>query len=560
MAVPGYVLALSLASGSVPALLTSMASILTSPKQDVSLSLEKGESEIYVIHDGRLQEGYPIFSHLPFLSVMEGASKKKDNPNKWRHTDLRDDAIPEVAKKEFLYSEFSPLYVIWKKGVGAGNFIGKMHYRSYLNLMEKDKIIKVNAGEDNFGNLNEEQLFGGDFPPDWDYTQRMGYRFENIKSIMNGEGSSGKNSGLDILTSTPLNFGGDSITSQFIMAHGGNGAELLLARIMVKAGELIYKYNRSTFGHEDKIDDKEKTAYCYSEKLGKYGFATVKSGADDFFEFSKTWDEHTGLLNYIIGKEFPGNGKYKNEGAKAPYMKDLFIMRDFVFSGYMTFIYYMLENIESECREEIEKYKKIDPQKGSRILAFLGERLTSYFIHYMLVHFNFNVGVIPRAHYGNGIKEFIEGIFPETENLVPLFKFRKITGGSAGEQNRFEMLYLVAGEDSTSACNEGYTFESCLGYLIKNEPGNNSSGKVFYKIKKDLYWDYGVADKSAVPKDGVILGFEVLEKDKSPVLLSLKQEAGVYNQVFCVDGSGKSPVENSISVASFGRSDIINGI
>ena len=375
---------------------------------------------------------------------------------------------------------------------------------------------------------------------------------------MNGEGSSGKNSGLDILTSTPLNFGGESITSQFIMAHGGNEAELLLARIMVKAGELIYKYNRSTFGHEDKIEDKEKTAYCYSGKLGEYGFATVKSGADDFFEFSKTWDEHTGLLNYIIEKKFPRNGKYKNEGAKAPYMKDLFIMRDFVFSGYMTFIYYMLENIESECSEEIEKYKKIDPQKGSRILAFLGERLTSYFIHYMLVHFNLNVGVIPRAHYGNGIKEFIEGIFPETENLVPLFKFRKITGGSAGGQNRFEMLYLVGGEDSTSACNDGYTFESCLGYLLKNE--NNSSGKVFYKIKKDLYWDYGVADKSAVPTDGVILGFEVLEKDKSPVLLSLKQDAGVCNQVFCVDGSEKSPVENSISVASFGRSDIINGI
>ena len=141
---------------------------------------------------------------------------------------------------------------------------------------------------------------------------------------------------------------------------------------------------------------------------------------------------------------------------------------------------------------------------------------------------------------------------------MPLFKFRKITGGSAGEQNRFEMLYLVAGEDSSSACNEGYTFESCLGYLLKNE--NNSSGKVFYKIKKDLYWDYGIADKGAVPKDGVILGFEVLEKDKSPVFLSLKQEAGVYNQVFCVDGSGKSPVENSISVASFGRSDIIYGI
>ena len=58
----------------------------------------------------------------------------------------------------------------------------------------------------------------------------------------------------------------------------------------------------------------------------------------------------------------------------------------------------------------------------------------------------------------------------------------------------------------------------------------------------------------------MILGFEVLEKDKSTVLLSLKQETEVCNQVFCVDGSGKSPVENSISVASFGRSDIINGI
>ena len=56
------------------------------------------------------------------------------------------------------------------------------------------------------------------------------------------------------------------------------------------------------------------------------------------------------------------------------------------------------------------------------------------------------------------------------------------------------------------------------------------------------------------------MGFEVLEKDKSPVLLSLKQETGVCNQVFCVDGSGGKPVENSISVASFGRSDIINGI
>lgn len=541
-----------------PAVAFSMGKLILSPKNhEPSISASTADSKIYVIHDGRKQEGFPILSLPPFMSIMEGSSiPLKEHPNNWRITDLRDCEYPEIAKKEFLYSEFSPLYVIWKDGIGNCNFIGKMHYRSYLNLTfpvfkaNRDEIFPLNDKD----KLLDVKLFQGAY--NVNYTEQMGYTTEHINIIMNGvkpkvepeKKSLDNNSvGYDILTSTPLDFGNHSITEQFIMCHGGNdNTREALVRILVKAGELIYQYNKSTYGIEDDFKC-DKTAFA---ALRKYKIKARTSNSDKVLAFSNSWDEHVGLLNYIDSEHF---SKRKNA---VPFMKDLFIMRNYVFVNYMTFIYYMLENLERKCKTEIEYYKTNHSGHGSRILAFLGERLTSYFIHFMLTRMDMNVGVVPRAHYEGeqSINNFIESIFPKYDGYVPLYKFKKFLVDAEGEE-KYEMRYFIPGDKIKESCEDGYAFEACVGYLKEPSSSENLDAKVFCSISsKEKGMEYKIMPRRELEgqyEGYKILGCEVTDSEDC-LPLALVQDRTVKNEVYVVKGNG----ETFIKVATFGRTDI----
>lgn len=541
-----------------PAVAFSMGGLIRPRKSEPSISVSTADSKIYVIHDGRKEEGFPILSLPPFMSIMEGSSiPLKEHPNNWRITNFRDCEYPEIAKKEFLYSEFSPLYVIWKDGIGNSNFIGKMHYRSYLNLAYP--VFKVNRDETiplkdkNNNELTEEKLFQGAY--NVNYAEQMGYTVEHINSIMNGkrsdkksEGSDNNSEGYDILTSTPLNFQQQSITEQFIGCHGDGKDNIreALVTILVKAGELIYQYNKSTYGVEDDFKC-DTTAFA---ALRKYNIKARTSNSDMVLAFSNSWDEHLGLLNYIDSEHFS-----KREKA-VPFMKDLFIMRNDVFVNYMTFIYYMLENLERECKTEIEYYQNKHSGKGSRILAFLGERLTSYFIHFMLTRMDMNVGVVPRAHYGgeHNISNFIESIFPKYDSYVPLYKFKKFLVDAEGEK-KYEMRYFTPGDKINESCKDGYAFEACVGYLKEPSSSRDLDAKVFCSISsKEKGMEYKIMLRRELEgqyEGYKILGCEVTDsKDCLP--LALVQDGTVKNEVYVVKGNG----ETFINVATFGRTDI----
>lgn len=555
--------------------------------------------QIYVIHDGRQQENFPIFSAPTLYSIMGGAHYATqpefcDNfPNIWRPTTLRDNENDNIGEDEYLYSEFSSLYNIWKNRSGSPTYIGKMHYRSYLNLAffgknDKPPRMDQNETQPQFKGapLPEIHPFQGSSKLEDAYFQRMGYTFSNLRHLLSGENIHE----VDVLTSTPdyTDFKNVSIAEQFIQAHSfgekdfqfaGTPCKLALLQLLIKAGEYIYDYfsKNSNLAKGIHIATLRQSQKVNEEEFNLL-FPMNSPNTNSFISFE--WSEYIGLVDFFIQNNIIKTDPFYISGkSKTPYMKDLFLFKTAYFDEYMSFIYSVLSKLKNQCGEIIKDYSdgaKVHSANNpdSRLLAFIGERLTGYFIHYLLIVKNAQVAVVPRAHYSD-LASFLQDLYPEycdeknKISMVPIFEFYKQdkTKASGGITR-----YATDRDAILKMGDYGFSFERCIGYLFKLQPTNSAPNDYIglFEVVKGTHYEYATAKKSTISTSSHLLGYsfsDTLMKQfaHTKVDLSFKRltqyefsgDVKYYIQAPADSLYKKKTSVTQIYVATFGRSDII---
>ncbi len=474
--------------------------------------------KIGVIHDGRLKEGYPILNEEPFISIMCG-SQRTDRPNWWRETSLKDHTLIEETgfsgkspeEVEGLFSEFSALHTMWKEGGSHHGYVymGKMHYRSYLNLTAPIYDAKSYDYENSpnaiclFGETDLPEKQNAYYYKAWlkkTRSERMGYDSQNLKRIFREEE-------WDIVTAMPVSktdMGGCGIFEQMLLCHGEwgqnptmSGKNYALLIFFLEAGTQLYNWVTDT---QTRFPKHSMEVAAISEK--DYEYCMSCKGKDSPFSANgkilREWDAYVGLSKFLVKIGYLDKEKcrekevipFEAEGG-IPYFKDLFIMSRDIFFDYMKCVTQSLQKIYTKSYRDLqqtdaadanlhknpfllysqEPYRD-DSSPQNRLLAFLGERMTGFFIHYYNLRADTKVGLVARAHYAR-LYPFLNDLYPTIEKnpwvdeMIPVFWFRREDPNDCVPVTREEEIERLA--------EQGYVFEKCIGYIFAPERANQRS-------------------------------------------------------------------------------------
>ncbi len=610
----------------------SIFTLLEKIQKDTFEIIPQDTYSVFVLHDGRAAENYPIFNALPFYSIMGDTStlNSKDLSNINRKTTFRDDLGNNIKDDVYEYSEFTSLYSLWKNGFASSHlYIGIMHYRSYLNLFDRSDFMNLCSQDDYHKVINHLAIAKKPFQsnersgfnkihPSKDYVYRMGYDKENLNELL-------VNHKVDILTSTPD--GNDvpfnlSLTEQFVAAHGickdNQNNDANLEKLIAITGWLVQEYNENI--------SRNKKSYLREINCESIDLEYLRSrtsnikGAEEFLRLgnnnnknrriSLEWLKYMGFLEYYNRKyHLTTDSKY----LKLPpvtFFKDLFIFHRNVYSQYMEFIIPILNQLKNGCGKEIvDDIKAKSKDGGSRILAFLGERITGYFIYEMMRvgkrsnQVDVTVASIARAHYGDGkeLSDFLFDLYPKYEvkvvnelgstksvTLIPLFEFQK--NGGKDHREVVSTRYETKRNSMNSIYLDKYYFVRCIGYIAGEKVSEKSRG--ICKTKDGDNEKLRFLPPNYFPEENEFLGYELnagIEKAKFVYKVELSDEDEIEEQsiklypyeftLFTKSQSGineeerliskfdfvpeyfsKSKTDFKVNLVTFNRSDIIKGI
>jgi hypothetical protein len=241
----------------------------------------------------------------------------------------------------------------------------------------------------------------------------------------------------------------------------------------------------------------------------------------------------------------------------------------------------------------------------SRLLAYIGERITGYYIDYAVKHRGLKVGVVPRAHYGDDegktLSNFLTDLYPDyilkyndkDVTLIPLFQFYKKFYIENGEIDRSKGLccdtkYVIFEKNQeevmlnnrkcilqdfakvTGLENAGYAFEKCVGYICKDNVSSpiyqsydsatndskltseNTSELLGYSIPNDLNITESTEENAEDISKKVTLKLYYDNAAK----IGNKKDYKLLNKNITHDGY-ESDTNFEISVVTFGRNDIL---
>lgn len=351
---------------------------------------------IFTIHHG--SENFPDLKNSVTSSILCG------EPGRYGYRIALKDGNGHARSRYFdpdLYSEFAAIFWLWDERWFCGDYnsdyIGFMHYRSFLNL----------------GIDTEEPYQLSDLP-----LKNVGMTERKILAAM---------ANWDILTSDPLtDFGNMTIREQFAACHPLADEMLNISRdLLVSTGRIKKK---------------------------------------DFDEYFDT------------------------RGMK-PYFKCLTVFgnKEDCFNNYIGFVMYSLMEVEQRLQTKImklpnEKSRDYPTLKTRfRLLAFLGERLTAFFIYDAIKNGRFKVKTYPRAHYDK-LSEMLSAQYgSDKETLIPLYRFFCL-------ENRDHVMVTDLKEVDTMA-SKGYVCEGCVGYVknasLKHDTGTDELIRLWSGQKND---------------------------------------------------------------------------